>query len=119
MTNDLNRNNMKIFDLEQQIMHCWHVIDDIETVTVELRVAAVTRKARKAASPEAAEAPGDVGILDRLVATGDEEAVAQFLADHRGGHRGAARRQFVDDGNVEVGVGGHRQGARNGRGGHG
>ena len=39
----------------------------------------------------------------------------------RQGHSGdgsAARRQLVDDGGVEVGVGGHRQGAGNGGGGH-
>lgn len=23
----------KIFDLEQQIMQCWHVVDDIDTIT--------------------------------------------------------------------------------------
>lgn len=27
------KNDKAIFDLEQQIMQCWHVVDDIDTVT--------------------------------------------------------------------------------------
>ncbi len=41
-----------------------------------------------------------------------------ILIDHAGGDRRAAGRQFVDHRDFEVGVIGHRQGARNRRGRH-
>ncbi len=53
---------------------------------------------------------GDLDPLDHVAAT----AVGQRYR----GDGGSARRQFVDDRGVEVGIGGHRQGAGDGGGGH-
>ncbi len=40
------------------------------------------------------------------------------VGDHQGVHRRTARWQLVEDRGIEVGIGAHRQGPRNGRGGH-
>ncbi len=53
---------------------------------------------------------GELDPLDHVAAT----AVGQRHC----GDGGSARRQFVDDRGVEVGIGGHRQGAGDGGGGH-
>ena len=46
------------------------------------------------------------------------DLVAPRLGEHDGFHRRASRRQFVDHGYIEIGIGGHRQRARNRRRGH-
>ncbi|MNF45260.1 hypothetical protein D3C84_263880 [compost metagenome] len=43
---------------------------------------------------------------------------AAAVGDHQGVHRGAPRRQLIEDRGVEVGIGAHRQGPRDRCGGH-
>ena len=52
------------------------------------------------------------------VAHAVDNIAAPGVRDGDGGHRGSARRQLVDNRGVQIGVGGHRQGAGDRRGGH-
>ena len=52
------------------------------------------------------------------VAYAVDNIAAPGVRDGDGGHRGSARRQLVDNRGVQIGVGGHCQGAGDRRGGH-